>query len=253
MVSETGIVESDGEVKDSMNTARVRRGRWTDTATRLRGLLLYGLVAVILLGVSPATAKPGAEITLVAFGDSLTAGLGVAPDKAFPAQLEKALKARGYRVRVVNAGVSGDTTAAGLARLDWAIPQDADAVIVQLGANDALRGLLPARARANLDAILSRLKQKGVAVLLAGMLAPRNLGPDYVRAFDAIYAALAEKHGVPRYPFFLEGVAGDSALNQPDGLHPNAEGVAVIVENIRPAVEALLDSVRKAAPAGATQ
>ena len=236
-----------------MNAARVRRGAPLFSGAGPRALLLYGLIAVILLGVSPTTAKAPREITLVAFGDSLTAGLGVAPDMAFPVQLEKALEAKGYRVRVINAGVSGDTTAAALARLDWAVPKDADAVIVEFGANDALRGLLPARARANLDAILTRLKQKGVAVLLTGMLAPRNLGPEYTRAFDGIYAKLAEKHDVPLYPFFLEGVAGNRALNQPDGLHPNAKGVAVIVENIRPAVEALLDRVRASAPASATQ
>lgn len=202
------------------------------------------LAAIILLFAAPARASAASEIVLVAFGDSLTAGYGIAPEQSFASQLETVLKARGHKVRVVNAGVSGDTTAAGLARLDWSVPKGANAVIVELGANDALRGLDPAKARANLDTIVTRLKQKGLTVLLAGMLAPRNLGPDYVKAFNSIYADLGAKHGVPVYPFFLEGVAGKSALTLPDGLHPNPKGVAEIVEKILPSVEDLLDRTK---------
>lgn len=180
------------------------------------------------------------EIVIVAFGDSLTAGFMLPPQDAFPNQLEAALKKRGYKVRVVNAGLSGDTAAGGLARLDWVIPKDADAVIVELGANDALRGLDPAKTKATLDKMLAALKGKGLGVLLTGMEAPRNLGADYVEKFGAIYPALAKKHGVPLYPFFLDGIAGDPKLNLPDGLHPNAKGVGIIVDRILPAVEALI-------------
>ncbi len=180
------------------------------------------------------------EIVIVAFGDSLTAGFMLPPQDAFPNQLEAALKKRGHKVRVINAGLSGDTAAGGLARLEWVMPKDADAVIVELGANDALRGLDPAKTKATLDKIVAALKAKGLGVLLTGMEAPRNLGADYVKKFGAIYPALANKHGVPLYPFFLEGIAGDPKLNLPDGLHPNTEGVGVIVDRILPAIEALI-------------
>ena len=203
--------------------------------------------AVILLFLSllfAGTADAADPKRLIAFGDSLTAGLGVAPEDAFPRQLEAALRAKGYTVEVVNAGVSGDTTAAGLSRLDWVIPQDADAVIVELGANDALRGLNPAAARTNLDKIVARLKERGLPVLIAGMLAPRNLGPEYASAFDPIFAEIAKKHEALLYPFFLEGVAGKAKLNQPDGLHPNAEGVATIVRGILPSVEKLIAQIK---------
>ncbi len=196
--------------------------------------------------LSSAAAAPGAQIRIVAFGDSLTAGYGLPPAAAFPVQLQAALKARGHAVEVVNAGVSGDTTAAALDRFDWAVPDNADAAIVELGANDALRGLDPARARANLDAILSKLKARGLPVLLAGMGAPRNLGPEYVAAFDRIYPELAEQHGAILYPFFLDGVALKPELNLRDGIHPTEEGVSVIVARILPQVEALIARVEKA-------
>jgi acyl-CoA thioesterase-1 len=196
----------------------------------------FGLALV--LAACPARAAE--ELVLVAFGDSLTAGLGLEDQNAFPTKLEDALQALGNKVRIVNAGVSGDTTSAGLARLDWAIPADADAVIVELGANDALRGQDPDKAYAALDQILVKLKAKDVAVLLTGMEAPRNMGPEYVQAFNAIYPRLAKKHGVAFYPFFLQGVATDPKLNQSDGIHPNAEGVTVIVERILPSVQTLL-------------
>ncbi len=189
------------------------------------------------------TKSDGKPVKLVAFGDSLTAGLGLPDGASFPAKLEAALRAKGYKITVVNAGVSGDTVADGLARLDWSIPQDADAVIVELGANDALRGLDPKATRTGLDEIVKRLRQRNVAVMLAGMYAPRNLGPDYVAQFDPIYPDLAKSYDLPLYPFFLDGVATDPKLNQADGLHPTAAGVDVIVARILPTVEALLTRV----------
>lgn len=185
-----------------------------------------------------------APIRVVALGDSLTAGYMLPARDAFPTQLEAALRKAGMNVTVANAGVSGDTTAQGLARLDWSVPDGVDAVIVELGANDALRGLDPAQARANLDAIVTRLKQRGIAVMLAGMVAPRNLGADYVRSFDSIYPDLARKHDVPLYPFFLEGIAGNPALLIGDQLHPSGAGVAEIVRRILPSVQAFLATVK---------
>lgn len=189
------------------------------------------------------TPKP---IVLVAFGDSLTAGYGLPPDAAFPAQLQAALKAEGQNVRVVNGGVSGDTTANGLARLDWTTPDDADGVILELGANDALRGMPPAETARTLGEILTRFKQRGLPVLLAGMQAPRNWGPEYDKAFAAIFPTLAQEHGVLLYPFFLEGVAFQPGLNQADGLHPTREGVAAIVKRITPSVVRLIDEAKTA-------
>ena len=200
------------------------------------------LAALITLLLSPfLSAGPVAAATrILAFGDSLTAGLGVAPDQAFPAQLAARLKADGYDVTVDNGGVSGDTTAGGLARLDWTIGDRPDIVLLELGANDMLRGLDPKHAETNLDTMLSKLKAAKVKVLLIGMKASTNWGPDYQKDFDAIYPKLAKKYDVPLYPFFLEGVALDPKLNQPDMLHPNPAGVAVIVGRIVPAVEQLL-------------
>jgi len=202
--------------------------------------VLIGLL--VLLG-APAHAAERV-LKIVAFGDSLTAGLGLPAGAAFPARLEAALKANGHAVTIVNAGVSGDTAAGGLGRLDWSVPDDADAVILELGANDALRGVDPKTTKAALDAILGKLDARRVPVLLAGMAAPRNMGADYVRAFDAIYPALASTHRVVFYPFFLEGVATDPKLNQGDGLHPTAAGVDVIVARILPSVEALIARAR---------
>ena len=186
-------------------------------------------------------ASAGAEpMRLLALGDSLTAGYGVAADAAFPAQLERALRAEGYDVTVLNAGVSGDTTAGGRARLDWALADRPQAAIVELGANDGLRGLDPAQAERNLDDILTRLKTSGVRVLLTGMRAPPNFGPDYAAAFEAVFPRLAQRHQVAFYPFFLDGVARDPRFNQPDGLHPTPDGVAEIVRRILPSVKAVL-------------
>jgi acyl-CoA thioesterase-1 len=184
-------------------------------------------------------AAAGAPV-IVAFGDSLTAGFGLQNSDSFPSQLEKALKARGQDVKVINAGVSGDTTAAGLARLDWALPDDASAVIIELGANDALQGLDPAATKAVLEKIITDVKGRGLPILLAGMEAPRNLGKEYVDQFRALYADLAIQYDLILYPFFLDGVALDDKYLLGDGLHPNAEGVARIVEGILPKVEELL-------------
>jgi acyl-CoA thioesterase-1 len=205
------------------------------------GLLAFMFNAVLTLTLFPAEAK--APVKLVAFGDSLTAGYLLKPDESFPAQLSKALAAKGRTVDVTNAGVSGDTTAAGLERFEWAIPPGTEAVILELGANDALRGQSPAEAKANLDTLITKLKERNIAVLLAGMIAPKNWGADYARDFDAMYRDLAEKHDVLLYPFFLEGIALDKTLNLDDGMHPNGKGVAKIVENIMPKVEELLDKV----------
>jgi acyl-CoA thioesterase-1 len=183
-------------------------------------------------------------ITIVALGDSLTAGLGLPSQDAFPAKLQKALAAKGITVTIADAGVSGDTTSSGLARLDWSVPAGTDGVILELGANDALRGLDPAVPRAALDAILRRLKQRGIPVLLCGMLSPPNLGADYARAFNAIYPDLARTYDAVLYPFFLDGVAGQRRLNQADGLHPTTAGVDVIVAGILPKVEALIARIR---------
>jgi len=179
-------------------------------------------------------------IRLLILGDSLTAGYGLAAEEAFPAQLEEALLQSGRNVSVINAGVSGDTSAGGLARLDWALQDDPQMVIVALGGNDALRGLPPEETFANLDAILERLKVAGIHVILIGMKAPRNLGESYTTAFDQIYPRLAQKHNVSFYPFFLDGIALDPSLNQTDGIHPNARGIALIVERILPLVESAL-------------
>jgi acyl-CoA thioesterase-1 len=186
----------------------------------------------------------GAPVKIVAFGDSLTVGYGLPADDAFPAKLDKALKAKGIAATVVNAGVSGDTASGALDRLDWSVPQGTGAVIVELGANDMLRGIDPKITKAALAKILDRLAARHIPVLLAGMKAARNMGSDYAQAFDAIYPALASTHSVVFYPFFLAGVATDPKLNQIDGMHPTAAGVDVIVSRILPQVEALIARAR---------
>jgi acyl-CoA thioesterase I len=206
--------------------------------------LAGAFMAVTLAFGSPAAAKP---IKLAFLGDSLTAGYGVPAAAAFPVRLQKALQDKGIEVEAINAGVSGDTASGGRDRLEWSIPEGTDAVIVELGANDALRGLDPAITRAALDDIVKKLKARGAAVMLCGMYAPRNLGPDYVAKFDPIYPELAKTYDLTLYPFFLEGVAGDAKLTQADGLHPNAEGVDVIVARILPTVEKFLNRVTEGA------
>ena len=199
------------------------------------GLLMAGLV------LTDASAQETDEpLMLVGFGDSLMAGYELAPNDAFPLRLEAALREKGYNVEISNAGVSGDTTAAGLARLDWSVPEGTDGVILELGANDALRGVDPASTESNLDAMLARLEERGIPVLLAGMIAPPNMGSGYGDRFNPIYERLAEKYDVPLYPFFLDGVAGDAALNLQDGMHPNEEGIAIMVERFLPAAEAFI-------------
>jgi len=185
-------------------------------------------------------------VRIVVLGDSLSAGFGLPIQDALPAKLERALRAKGLAVEIANAGVSGDTAAGGLARLDWSVPDGTDAVILELGANDALRGSDSRATRASLEAIITKLKARKIAVLLAGMLAPRNLGPDYAKTFDAIYPQLAAEHGLILYPFIAEGVAGDAALNQADGIHPTAAGVDIIVSRMLPKVEELVTRVRAA-------
>jgi acyl-CoA thioesterase-1 len=199
---------------------------------------------VLFVAVPAISAAEDRPVRIVVLGDSLSAGFGLGAQDALPAKLEKALKAKGLNVVIQNAGVSGDTAAGGLARLDWSVGEGTDAVIVELGANDALRGADPKQTRATLDTILGKLKARGIAVLLAGMLAPRNLGADYVTAFDAIYPQLAAKHDAILYPFILEGIAGKSALNQGDGLHPTAGGVDVMVQGLLPKAEELVARAR---------
>jgi acyl-CoA thioesterase-1 len=208
----------------------------------LRLLLCNWLLLVAATGAMAAPA--GQAVRIVVFGDSLVAGFQLKASDAFPAQLERALKARGHAVDVINAGVSGDTTAAGLDRLRWSIPEKTDAVILELGANDALRGLDPGKAKANLDKIITALKASGAEVLLAGMLAPPNMGAAYTQAFNGIYQELASKHGLILYPFFLDGIALQERFSLPDGLHPNSKGVAEITAKILPTVEQLIERVR---------
>lgn len=189
-------------------------------------------------GFSTAAQAEPAEI--VGFGDSLMAGYGLSPGESFPEKLEKALRERGHDVVIANAGVSGDTTSGGLARLDWSVPDGTALVILELGANDMLRGLAPDITRRNLDTMIVRLKERGIAVMLAGMRAAPNLGAGYQQQFDEIFAALADEHGVPLYPFFLDGVAAQERYLLADGMHPNAAGIDVMVANFVPAIEAVL-------------
>jgi acyl-CoA thioesterase I len=212
------------------------------------GLLFLAISAAELAVAPPAygqtqasqSAKP---IKMVVLGDSLSAGLGLSASAAFPARLQKALQDKGIEVDMINAGVSGDTSSGGRDRLDWSVPDGTEVVILELGANDALRGIDPAVTRSALSDILTRLKARKIAVLLCGMLAPPNYGSDYSARFNAIYPELAKSFAVPLYPFFLQGVATDAKLNQADGMHPTAEGVDVIVKNILPGVEALLGAI----------
>jgi acyl-CoA thioesterase I len=211
-------------------------------ARGLAALLLVAYAALVTLAHPVRAAER--TVRLVALGDSLTAGFGLPADAAFPTLLEQALKARGHDVSVANAGVSGDTTTGGLDRLDWSVPDGTDGVILELGANDMLRGTDPAVPQKNLAAIVAKLKARGIPVLLAGMLASRNLGADYARRFDAIYPDLARQEDLVLYPFFLDGVAGDRALNQGDGLHPLRKGVEIIVARMLPTVETFLGRLK---------
>ena len=216
---------------------------------QVRSFVHMLVLGMLLMAAGTALAQTSAAretkpIKMVVLGDSLSAGLGLSASSAFPARLQKSLEAKGIAVDMINAGVSGDTTSGGRDRLDWSVPEGTEAVILELGANDALRGIDPRVTRAALTDILTRLKARRIAVLLCGMVAPPNYGSDYSARFNAIYPELAKSFGVPLYPFFLEGVATEARLNQADGLHPTAEGVDVIVQNILPTVQAFLGTIR---------
>jgi len=206
-------------------------------AASVLSLTLFGTALV----ASAATERP---VKIVAFGDSLTVGYGLPATDAFPVKLAHALEAKGIKVQIVNAGVSGDTASGGLARLDWSLPSDTDAVILELGANDAMRGIDPAVTRQALAAILTKLKERGVAVLLCGMYAPPNMGADFERAYQRMYPQLARSYDAILYPFFLDGVAGHREHNQADGIHPTSKGVDLIVKAILPKVEELVARVK---------
>lgn len=213
--------------------------------------MFLGAVAAALFmmnALSPAAAQgaaanTAAPIKLVVLGDSLSAGYGLPGAAAFPVRLQKALADKGVAVEIANAGVSGDTTSGGLGRLDWSVPDGTQGVILELGANDALRGVDPKIPRASLSEILMRLKARNIPVLLCGMLAPPNYGSDYADKFNAIYPDLAKQFGVPLYPFFLDGVAGNTSLQLADGMHPTAAGVDIVVKNILPSVEAFVGTI----------
>ncbi|MCJ9673549.1 MULTISPECIES: arylesterase [unclassified Neorhizobium] len=206
-------------------------------------LLHFIVMSSLALAALPTAAQDKA-IQLVGFGDSLMAGYQLAPSESYTAQLEAALKADGQNVVVTNAGVSGDTTAGGLSRIDWSVPDGTDGVILELGANDALRGISPEQSEKNLDAILARLKERKIPVFLVGILAPPNMGGNYAEKFNPIYKRLAEKYAVPLYPFFLDGVATISTLQLSDGMHPNTKGVAVMVEKTMEPVKSFLGAIK---------
>lgn len=211
---------------------------------QIKRQLRFFIFLCLCMIVTPFGLARAETLQIVGFGDSLMAGYELDPGDAFPAQLETALKDRGHDVVIANAGVSGDTTSAGLSRLDWSVPDGTDGVILELGANDALRGIAPERTEENLDAILTRLSERGIPVLFVGMIAPPNMGGGYGEKFNPVFERLAEKHDVAFYPFFLDGVAAESSLNLEDGMHPNAEGVAVMVERILPTVEDWLATLK---------
>src|SRR5213080_3890035 len=244
----SGSTPASEEVSMRLSMAR----SYGTSATRVEGLKrMFAHIRVLIMALMtagpvwaqvPATV-PAKPVKMVVLGDSLSAGLGLSASAAFPARLQKALGDKGIKVDMINAGVSGDTSSGGRDRLDWSIPEGTEAVILELGANDALRGIDPAVTRAALTDILTRLKARKIAVLMCGMLAPPNYGSEYSARFNAIYPELAKSFGVPLYPFFLEEVAAEAKLNQADGLHPTADGVDVMVKNILPMVEAFLGTI----------
>ena len=235
--------------EDSMRVSMVRSyGNFDSAVERRYGMFMH--IAVLMLALmtvataASAQAQPAAKpIKLVVLGDSLSAGLGLPAQEAFPAKLKKALQVKGIAIDMTNAGVSGDTASGGRDRLDWSVPEGTEGVIVELGANDALRGIDPDLARTALTDIVQRLKARKIAVMLCGMLAPPNYGADYAARFNSIYPDLAKQFDVPLYPFFLDGVAADANLNQADGIHPTAAGVDIIVGNMLPTVEAFLRNI----------
>jgi acyl-CoA thioesterase-1 len=193
-------------------------------------------IAVIVFSMMLSVSAQARTINLVGFGDSLMAGYQLPPGDGFPEKLQAALKAKGLDVTVANAGVSGDTTTGGLSRIDWSVPDGTDGVILELGANDALRGIAPEQSEKNLHQMITRLKERGIAVFLAGMMAPPNMGGDYASRFNPIYEKLAKKHGLTLYPFFLDGVVLDASLKLEDGMHPNSKGVDTMVQKMEPAI-----------------
>ncbi|QFY61657.1 arylesterase [Rhizobium grahamii] len=200
-------------------------------------------IAVIAAALLFSTVANARTIALVGFGDSLMAGYQLPPGDGFPEKMQAALKAKGVDVTIANAGVSGDTTSGGLARIDWSVPDGTDGVILELGANDALRGIAPEQSEKNLDEMLARLKERGIAVLLVGMMAPPNMGDDYAARFNPIYEKLAQKHNVAIYPFFLDGVVLDAGLKLEDGMHPNSKGVDVMVQKMEPAITQFIGTI----------
>ncbi|SIQ68088.1 (3S)-malyl-CoA thioesterase [Rhizobium sp. RU35A] len=211
---------------------------------KFKAARLHVIVIALLAmaGLVPAEAK---TLQIVGMGDSLMAGYQLSPSQSYTAQLEGALELRGHDVAVLNAGVSGDTTSGGLSRLDWSVEDGTDGVILELGANDALRGIPPEQTESNLDAMLARLRERKIPVLLVGMMAPPNMGSDYAEKFNGIYPRLAQKYGVPLYPFFLDGVVTHKELQLSDGMHPNEKGVGVMVDRSLPAVEAFIKALPK--------
>src|SRR5215213_4618166 len=250
MVSGSRPVSEEGSMRLSMarsyGTSATRVEGLKRMFAHIRVLIVALMTAGLALAQAPAQAPataPAKPVKMVVLGDSLSAGLGLSATAAFPARLQKALGDKGIKVEMINAGVSGDTTSGGRDRLDWSIPEGTEAVILELGANDALRGIDPAVTRAALSDILTQLKARKIAVLMCGMLAPPNYGREYAARFNAIYPELSKSFGVPLYPFFLEGVAAEAKLNQPDGLHPTAEGIDVIVKNMLRMMEAFLGTI----------
>jgi acyl-CoA thioesterase I len=242
MVSAELSASEEEEIRVSMVRSY---GNSAHAVERRYGLFMH--IAVLMFALmtvaNPAWAEAAKPIKLVVLGDSLSAGLGLPAQQAFPTRLQKALQDKGIEVDMTNAGVSGDTSSGGRDRLDWSVSDGTDGVIIELGANDALRGIDPDLTRAALTEIVQRLKARKIAVMLCGMLAPPNYGADYAARFNSIYPDLAKKFGVPLYPFFLDGVAADAKLNQADGIHPTAPGVDIIVRNILPTVEAFLGTI----------
>ncbi|MCA1406980.1 arylesterase [Ensifer sp. IC3342] len=209
----------------------------------LKDFLRFFLSLAMTIALSSAVRAE--SVSLVGFGDSLMAGYQLPPEDAFPVRLEKALEDKGFDVTITNAGVSGDTTSGGLARIDWSVPDGTKGVILELGANDALRGIPPEQSRKNLEAMIARLKERGIAVLLAGMMAPPNMGADYAARFNPIYPELAAKYDLEFYPFFLDGVAIEAALKLEDGMHPNSRGVGEMVERFLPVAERFIARLAK--------
>src|SRR4051812_18512051 len=238
--------ELSASEEEEMRVSMVRSyGNSARAVERRYGLFMH--IAVLMFALmtvaNPAWAEAAKPIKLVVLGDSLSAGLGLPAQQAFPTKLQKALQDKGIEVDMTNAGVSGDTSSGGRDRLDWSVPDGTDGVIIELGANDALRGIDPDLTRAALTEIVQRLKARKIAVMLCGMLAPPNYGAEYAARFNSIYPDLAKKFDVPLYPFFLDGVAADAKLNQADGIHPTAAGVDIIVRNILPTVEAFIGTI----------